>query len=178
MFPFQFVLQAPAIGPGTRSIPAGDILVWVLVNIALILLAARLVGGLFARFNQPRVVGEIVAGILLGPSLLGLSLAGELWGQQPLLVIQRLGDIALLFFMFLVGMELDFKLLRGREKQIALVALAVVLGPVALGFAIAPTPFLNTRGLPPRGRLDGRVRHVRRRRPVGNGLPRHGAHAA
>lgn len=140
-----------ATGPGLKAVPAADILVWVLLEIALIVLVARLVGHLFVKIKQPRVVGEIVAGILLGPSLLGLTLSGEIWPQQPLLVIQRLGDIALLFFMFLVGMELDVRLLRGREKQIGVVALAVVAVPVALGFVIAPTPWLDRPSFRPEG---------------------------
>jgi Kef-type K+ transport system membrane component KefB len=140
-----------AVGPGLNPVPPADVLFWVLFEIALILIAARIVGGIFVRFNQPRVVGEIVSGILLGPSLLGLEITNKLWAQQPLPVIQRLGDIALLFFMFLVGMELDVKLLRGRERQIAVVAVAVVAIPIILGFLIAPTPWLDKPAFRPAG---------------------------
>lgn len=146
MNPFNLLA---AVGPGLKMVPGSDILVWVLLEIALIIIVARIVGFLFVKIGQPRVAGEIIAGILLGPSLLGLSLAGQIWPAQPLAVIQRLGDIALLFYMFLVGMELEVRLLRGKEKQIAIVSAAVVVVPLILGFLIAPS--LNSPSWKPHG---------------------------
>lgn len=130
-----------------------DVIAYVLLGIAIILIAARLVGQLFVRLKQPRIVGEIVAGILIGPTIIGGTLAkpplpdkpavdGEglvntIFPLQSFSFINLTGQIALVFFMFLVGLELDQRLLKGRGKQILIMALAVVLVPVAFGFLFA-----------------------------------------
>lgn len=139
------------------------VLSYVLLDIALILVAARLCGAVAQKVGQPRVVGEIVAGVLLGPTLLGpaifvwdgspsfmhcedaLSLAQAkesitscVFPPQARSVLGILGQVALAFFMFLVGLELDWDLLKGKTKGIILVAVGVVALPVALGFAVGP----------------------------------------
>ncbi|MDX1438670.1 MAG: cation:proton antiporter [Rubricoccaceae bacterium] len=159
-----------------------QVIAFVLLDLALIFLVARLVGGLFVRIGQPRVVGEIVAGILLGPTLLGVtlwpgfeapaflhceaSLSAALpgWGTdgppaqsptyclfppQARAVLGNIGQIALLLFMFLTGLELNVKSLKGKFNSIVLVGLGVVAVPVALAFAIAPvmnTPTFQAAG--------------------------------
>jgi Kef-type K+ transport system membrane component KefB len=136
MIPFQ-----PELRPGAEVVP------YVLLDVAIILAAARIVGTLFERLGQPRIVGEIVAGILIGPTILGgrletLQKAGEgavndVYPFQAFGFLALIGQIALVFYMFLVGAELDKSLLRGKGVQMGLVALAVVLAPVGLGFAVA-----------------------------------------
>jgi Kef-type K+ transport system membrane component KefB len=156
---------------GQAAPPAGltadAVLAFVLLDLVIILAAARLVGGLFRRVGQPRVVGEIVAGVLLGPTLLGPKLftwtsswqylqcdaslsapstppaAAEsvtwcLFPQQARGVLGILGQLALVFFMFLVGLELDFGLLRGRGRAIGLVSVGAVAVPVGLAFLVGP----------------------------------------
>ena len=130
-----------------------EVFAFVLADLAIILLAARAVGWLFVRLRQPRVVGEIVAGILIGPTVLGGTLAkaplpdapavdgsglvNDLFPLQAFSVLNNVGQIGLVFFMFLVGLELDQRLLKGRGRQIMAVATAVVLVPVAFGFVVA-----------------------------------------
>jgi Kef-type K+ transport system membrane component KefB len=138
-------------------------LLFVLLNIAIILIVARLCGAVFVRIGQPRVVGEIIAGVILGPSLLGpaifewtnppaildcgdaLEAAGGgqksittcLFPPQSRPALGILGQIALTFFMFLVGLELNFNALKGRWFGIITVAVGVVAIPVVLGFPVA-----------------------------------------
>jgi Kef-type K+ transport system membrane component KefB len=97
-------------------------------------------------------VGEIIAGILLGPTLLGgklgaaatptapavegVGLVGVLFPPPAAAFLNLTGQVGLIFYMFLVGMELDASLLKGRGRQIVLVAAAVVAVPVALGFLV------------------------------------------
>ncbi len=131
----------PQLKPGAEVVP------YVLLDIALILAAARIVGTLFEKVRQPRIVGEIVAGILIGPTVLGGSLetltkpgsgaTNDVYPFQAFSFLSLIGQIALVFYMFLVGAELDKSLLRGKGVQMGAVALAAVLVPVGLGFAIA-----------------------------------------
>jgi len=135
-----------------------DVLAYILADLALILVAARIVGRLAAAFGQPRVVGEILAGILIGPTVLGghvgvgsvagAGLVDRLFPAESYAFLYQLGQIGLVFYMFLVGIELDLRLLRGRQLQISAVAGATGLVPIALGFALAPV-FENGTWRPP-----------------------------
>jgi hypothetical protein len=81
-----------------------------LLQIITIILAARLLGTLFRKIGQPAVIGEIVAGIALGPSLLGWvwpEAMAFLFPANSLGNLQFLSQIGLLLFMFVIGMELD-----------------------------------------------------------------------
>lgn len=137
-----------------EALPAAEVVAYVLGALALILIAARIVGGLFVRFSQPRIVGEMIAGILIGPTMLGGRLAsgavtatgkpavdGEglvntLYPLQSFAFLSLIGTLTLVFYMFLVGLEVEQRLLRGREAQIILVSLAVIAVPVGLGFLV------------------------------------------
>jgi Kef-type K+ transport system membrane component KefB len=125
-----------------------EVVAYVLVDLALIVAAARIVGGLFVRLHQPRVIGEIVAGILLGPTLLGGSVASdpedsgsglvnEIFPFQAFEFLNLIATLALVFFMFLVGLEVEQRFFRGRGRQIITLALAVTIVPFLLGFGVA-----------------------------------------
>src|SRR6188472_2344966 len=119
-------------------------LVSVLLAMAVIMVTARVVGALFAKLNQPAVIGEVVGGILLGPSLLG-RIAPDLQASllrpdaTPLLgVIAQLGVI---LYMFLVGLELDLHSLRSRARATIAISNAGILVPFVLGIGLAWTIF-------------------------------------
>lgn len=148
--------NCPMGSPKPETIPPPDAFAYLLADLAIILIAARIVGGLFVRMKQPRVVGEIIAGILIGPTILGGHLArgevtetkekseamvghglvNDVFPLQAFAFLNLIGQLTLVFFMFLVGLEVQQRLLKGRGRQIAIVALAVVAVPVALGFLI------------------------------------------
>lgn len=111
---------------------------YLLLDIALILIAARTVGWLAVKMNQPRVVGEIVAGILLGPTLLGTASA-EIFPAQSLSVLNGIGQLGLLLFSFLVGLELEMMPLRRNLGPVVLIGTGVVAVPVVLAFGLAPS---------------------------------------
>src|SRR3954452_192725 len=130
---------------GSHAAPVGggtaEQLVWkLLLASALIIVVARVVGLLFQRINQPQVVGEIVAGIVLGPSVLG-----AIWPKGPSLLFHKevlpnldtLAQIGLIFFMFLIGLELDVRLIKGRGHLAATVSHVSIVLPFLLGVVLA-----------------------------------------
>jgi Kef-type K+ transport system membrane component KefB len=111
-----------------------------MLAVAAVILAARLVGTALGRIGQPVVMGEVLAGILLGPSLLG-AIAPEvrdyLFPPDIVPLLRAGAQIGLVFYMFLVGLELDPRVLRGRAGQAAFISNASVVFPLALGIAVA-----------------------------------------
>ena len=112
----------------------------VFIDIAIIMIVARLFGRLAIMVGQPPVVGEIIAGIALGPSLLGLlpgDLDGKLFPPEVLPYLSILAQLGLVLFMFIVGLELDMLLIRGRERLAVTISSASVMLPFALGAGLA-----------------------------------------
>jgi Kef-type K+ transport system membrane component KefB len=115
-------------------------LLTLIIQIAVILVVARGVGWIFRRFRQPQVVGEMAAGILLGPSLLGWAapdISAALFPLKSLGYLNSLSQIGLIVFMFLVGLEFDPKLLRGRGHTAVVTSHASIIVPFFLGSALA-----------------------------------------
>ena len=111
-----------------------------LLQIIVILLAARVAGALVRRLGQPQVVGEMLAGIALGPSLLGAyapAVASTLFPPASLGFLNALSQVGLLVFMFLVGLELDPKLVRERGRAAVVISHASIVAPFLLGAILA-----------------------------------------
>ncbi len=111
-----------------------------LLQVTVICGAARGLGWCCHRFRQPRVVGEILAGILLGPSLLGWLLptaSSTLFPVSSLGVLSALSQIGLLFFMFHVGLALDTSQLRRSGRAVLLTSQVSILVPLLAGGGLA-----------------------------------------
>src|SRR5262249_40423251 len=111
-----------------------------MLAMAVVIVAARLLGAAARRISQPAVMGEVLAGILLGPTLVGALFPGlesSIFPSDVVPLLTAAADIGLAFYMFLVGLEFDPRLLRGRVAQAALVSNASVAIPLALGFLVA-----------------------------------------
>ena len=111
-----------------------------ILQACVIIVAARLIGSLARRIGQPAVIAEVIAGILLGPSLFGRVAPGtfaQLFPKVSLPGLSLLSQVGLVFFMFLIGLELDPKLLRGRGKSSFAISLAGIFVPFALGAVLA-----------------------------------------
>ena len=118
----------------------GGALVHVLVAMIAVIAAARVLGAVFRRIDQPPVVGEMVAGVLLGPSLLGRfapRVSEFLFPSAVVPHLQVIAQIGVLLFMFLVGLELDTKLLQKRSGVTVAISLGSILVPLALGASSA-----------------------------------------
>lgn len=111
-----------------------------ILQILAILVVARLCGFLIRRLGQPQVVGEILAGIFLGPSLLQ-PLAPEihafLFPQGSVQRLYFLSQIGILMFMFIVGLELDTKLLRSKVRSAIVISQVSIIFPLVLGIGLA-----------------------------------------
>ena len=111
-----------------------------LAQIGAVLVASRLLGVVARWLGQPLVIAEMAAGIALGPSVLGgLWPQGAHWlfPSESLPVLKALSQVGLLLFMFLVGLELDPKILRGRACSSFAISHASILLPFALGAGAA-----------------------------------------
>ncbi|MFG2680450.1 cation:proton antiporter [Streptomyces sp. NPDC048392] len=111
-----------------------------LIAVPVVILVSRAAAQLLRRLGQPPVVGEILAGILLGPSLLGaLWPEGQAWLFDPSVIpyIDMLGNVGLLVFMFLVGLELDLRALRGDRGTALAVSQVGTAVPLVLGALLA-----------------------------------------
>ena len=111
-----------------------------LAQIVTIILVARFFGWMFRKIGQPSVIGEIIAGIVLGPSLLGMyfpefSLA--IFPVESLGNLQFLSQIGLILFMFVIGMELDLKVLKNKANDAIVISHASIVIPFSLGIGLA-----------------------------------------
>jgi len=111
-----------------------------LLQVIVIVLATRAVGAIFARCGQPPVVGEVLAGILLGPSLFGWLWPGAfsfVFPIESLGILKMFSQIGVCLFMFVVGLELDLSHLRQKAHTAVLVSHASIFFPYFLGVLAA-----------------------------------------
>ncbi|MCL4639373.1 MULTISPECIES: cation:proton antiporter domain-containing protein [Olivibacter] len=111
-----------------------------LLQIIAIILVARCFGYMCRKIGQPSVIGEIIAGIVLGPSLLGAyfpDFSAVLFPASSLGNLGIMSQIGLILFMFVVGMELDLGILRNKAHEAVVVSHASIIFPFALGVALA-----------------------------------------
>ena len=121
--------------------------------VVVVMLFARLMGAAVAHFRQPRVMGEVLAGILLGPTVFGLlfpDLQRALFPSDVIPLIGVVANLGLIFYMFLVGLELDLSQLRGRLAQTAAISNTGVAIPMLAGIAVA-LPTYTLIGPPAKG---------------------------
>jgi len=111
-----------------------------LAQIITIIIVARFFGWMFRKIGQPSVIGEIIAGIVLGPSLVGMyfpEFSQALFPAASLGNLQFLSQIGLILFMFVIGMELDLKVLQNKAKEAVVISHASIIIPFALGVGLA-----------------------------------------
>lgn len=114
--------------------------VHVLLALALVIAAARSLGALFRWIHQPPVVGEMIAGIMLGPSLLGHlapTVAAYILPQSIAPLLNVVSQFGVILYMFLVGLELDLSSLRKQAQATVIISHASIVTPFILGASLA-----------------------------------------
>lgn len=119
---------------------AGHPLAQLLLAIAVVVAACKAAGWLLRRINQPRVIGEIAAGIVLGPSVLGAAWPAGASALIPSAIMPQLNALAqvgVVLFVFLTGLEVNTRLLRGRGHLSVVVSHVSIAVPFVLGVGLA-----------------------------------------
>lgn len=140
-------LGMPSPGHSTAAVPDHSIasalshpLAVFILQLIVIIIAARVFGALFKRLGQPAVMGEIIAGIVLGPSVLGAFLpeaTAFLFPDKSLGNLGMLSQVGLILFMFVVGMELDVEVLKKKAGAAVVISHASIVVPFGLGVILA-----------------------------------------
>jgi Kef-type K+ transport system membrane component KefB len=111
-----------------------------ILQIIAIIICARFFGFLFNKIGQPTVIGEIVAGIVLGPSVVGLffpEVSSFIFPAASLGNLQFLSQVGLMLFMFVIGMELDVDMIRKQARGAVIISHASIIIPYTLGMGLA-----------------------------------------
>jgi Kef-type K+ transport system membrane component KefB len=142
---FGDTLSAPELAaastPGNRfsQVHVNDFL-HVLLALSLVIASARALGALFRLVQQPPVIGEMIAGIMLGPSLLGKfapGFAAYILPQSIAPLLNVISQFGVILYMFLVGLELDVTLLRDRARSTITISHASIVVPFLLGASLS-----------------------------------------
>ena len=148
-----FAIVAASVPAAASTAAASFDLGLLLMQLIAILVTTRVVGWALRRIGQPQVIGEMVAGLLLGPSFLGWIAPGAsraLFPTASLGFLNSLSQVGLLVFMFLVGLELDLERMRGKGRTAVVTSHASIIAPFILGSALALLlyPKLSPPGTP------------------------------
>ncbi|MFS0774017.1 cation:proton antiporter [Sphingomonas sp. 1P08PE] len=147
--------HGPAVQAAAQSYAPGDFSIHFFLQLAVILVTCRVVGWLGQKFlGQPQVVGEMIAGVLLGPSLLGLvfpGVQGAIFPKETRNVLYAGAQLGVGLYMFLVGTTLRLDHFRSKARAASMVSLAGIAAPFAIAVLITPllltVPGLFTAGI-------------------------------
>jgi Kef-type K+ transport system membrane component KefB len=134
--------------PGVVS--KSNALLQLLIALAAVIVTGRALGWAFRRIGQPPVIGEVVAGILLGPSLLGREISSYILPDSVAPVLGLIAQLGVILYMFLVGLELNAARLRRRVHSAVAISHASIVAPFLLGASLALLlfPDMSRPGVP------------------------------
>ncbi|WP_232839765.1 MULTISPECIES: cation:proton antiporter [Nocardia] len=131
-------VRVPVFVPRSESGLAQNQIIFLLLDLVLIMVAAHTLGRVAERLGQPAVLGEITAGILAGPTILGAQLSGFLFPSDVRTYLVAFANFGVLLFMFLAGLEIDRDSIGKERGSVAAVAVGAYVTPFAVGCAIVP----------------------------------------
>ena len=138
--------HGPAVAGAAHSYAPGDYSIHFFLQLAIIIFACRVVGWAGQKLiGQPQVVGEMIAGVILGPSLIGLfwpDLQGAIFPKETKNVLYAGSQLGVALYMFMVGLKLRLDHFQSKARSAAAVSAAGVITPFLIAAAI--TPFLLT----------------------------------
>ncbi|KAK7327988.1 hypothetical protein VNO77_22082 [Canavalia gladiata] len=120
-----------------------------ILQLTLIVCATRFFVLILGPFHQPRVIAEIMGGLLLGPSVLGrnASFVSTVFPQKSLLVMETMANIGLIYFLFLVGLEMDISIIKRSGKKTLSIALAGMVLPFMVGACLSSFVYEKDKNL-------------------------------
>lgn len=130
------------------NMSTGQLALQFVVQLVVILITCRAIGALMPRIGQPRVIGEMIAGILLGPSLLGLvapSIQLMLFPPESHGVLAAASQVGVVLYMFVVGMHLQTRFIKQAYRSAMLISLTGVIAPFLLGALVASALYADGR---------------------------------
>jgi Kef-type K+ transport system membrane component KefB len=130
--------------------PVPDLLPRILFALAAVIVAGQVIGRIFSYVGQPPVIGEVLAGILLGPSLLGPRISALILPRDIAPYLELIAQLGVILYMFMVGLDLNAGLIRGRAHSFVATSHASILLPFLLGSVLALTlyPRLSSSDVP------------------------------
>jgi Kef-type K+ transport system membrane component KefB len=150
----ESIPNASAISSITAEAPGvvskSNALLQLLVALAAVIVTGRLLGWAFRRIGQPPVIGEVVAGLLLGPSLFGREISSHILPDTVAPVLGMIAQLGVILYMFLVGLELNAARLRRRAHAAVAISHASIVAPFLLGAGLSLLlfPALSRPGVP------------------------------
>lgn len=136
----QLPSSLPQGAGALSSATPSHLLMNVLRTMAVMFLAVIAFRTLLAKLGQPPVIGEMLAGIVLGPSILGLTMSGVLVPADSMRYVKVIGELGIIFYMYLIGIDLNVRALLTQGRGLFIVSQANLMVPFSIGVLL--TPFL------------------------------------
>ncbi|KAI9217601.1 Sodium/hydrogen exchanger family-domain-containing protein [Blastocladiella britannica] len=137
--PVKHIAEGTTIWSGNNPFDATQPVALFLLQVIIVVSFARIIGVVLRKFNQPRVIAEVIGGIILGPSVMGLipHFSTTIFPTTSLPLLNIAAQFGLILYLFLVGVELDPSLLKANARQSISISVAGILLPFGAGSAVA-----------------------------------------
>ncbi|TDL29894.1 hypothetical protein BD410DRAFT_780399 [Rickenella mellea] len=132
-------------GDNPSTYNASDPLRLWIIQVGIIIVFTQLLSLLLSRIRQPRVIAEVIGGVILGPTVMGRipHFTQRIFPSQSIPLLTLTANIGLVFFLFLVGLEIDIRVMKRSARKSSLISVAGLVLPFGLGAAVAVPLYHN-----------------------------------